>query len=594
MTPPLHRALPIILALVAGTAHAQPHLRVGTRTVESGRTLTIYADYPSKEAVPLRWTIPVAPEAGAFTQVRHGRQNLFRAAPVAAPRMVTIRVTDPRGAYDEVTVQVMPPALAITCREVPGTARRFHLEATVGGRPEPCRWMVEEPDGGVFLQPRDGSGMDFLPPEASGARAFHIIACSKRTPDASLSGAYTVVTRNAGPLARLADGPRALVGSFLRPELHMTPFTNLTAVDTGLGWQAIVRVERFGPDFRNGGWLVAGWEGLGIVSPEKTFTPLPLPAGFRGSLRHMTVRPAAPGDVSQPEVVLAAGERDPATGTETFRLYRLSAGAGLEPMPVAGLPDPITALAMNRHGDLFVATPGTLYRAVPGGSLEPFAGVATSYHCGMEIKDGHGMKAGFYGISGLTLDPETGDLYAADAGSIRRITPAGDVTTILGTPAGVWSRDDTYEKILPGLPVPLGQACLASPGGLQFKDGVLFIVDRGRRAILAFNCVSRKLFQLVGCGHLGMPERGFGPLKAFNPDLLASESAYLRTGQGPLCLGDQSALYVDGSTVVQLHFPMHIFGSTAAGAARGPAAAAAAPAEALPAPAAPPAPERKD
>jgi hypothetical protein len=370
----------------------------------------------------------------------------------------------------------------------------------------------------------------------------------------------------------------------------MTAFTDLTADHSPKGWRAMVRVERFGPDFPGGGWLVAGGEGLGIVSPAKTFTRIPLPDGFQGTLGCMAVQPTVPGDLSQPRVVLAAYPCDPADPRVVkSSLYQLRAGGGLEPLgPV--LPEGgVSALALNRHGDLFLATLTRIYRAFPGGDLMPFAGgYLGSFRHGERAIDGHGGGAVFDHIRGLTLDPATDDLYASDAGCIRRITPTGDVTTPLGTPTGVMNFDRTFERILPGQRIPPGKACLAEPSSLQFKDGVLFIVDRGRGAILAYNTASRSLFQLVDGGYGLVPmARRFGPLRTFFPDLLASETAMLSSEDGPLCLaGEGSALYVDGASVVHLDFPKAAFGAPAAG--RTGLTGVSAPAGSLPAPAAPP------
>lgn len=588
MTSPFPFSTPLAVLLVSTALQAQPHLRVGSRSVESGRTLTLYADYPGKEVVPLRWSIEGAPGGGAFTQVRTGKENLFRAAPVTEPRLVTIRVTAPDGQFHELAIQVTPPRLAITCRDVPGKVPRYHLEATVGGHPERCLWTVEEPDGGVFLRPGGGgAGMDFLPSEGLGASVRHVIAYAKGTP--GLSGAYAMAVRTPGGLlARLAPGVEGLVRAFAQ-RAQMTAFADLSADHTAEGWQAMVRVERFGPDFPAGGWLVAGPEGLGLVSPAKTFTRIPLPEGFQGTPFGLAFQPAAPGDPGQPVVILAAHEPVPDRHFGKVTLYRLHAGGGLEPMRTAPL-EQVTAMAMNRHGDLFLATPSTLSRVGPGGELIHVAGSYRwpYYLPAEEAVDGHGSAAVFTQLRGLTLDPATDELYASDAGCIRRISPAGEVTTILGTPAGVMNLDRTFEKILPGgVPIPPGQACLAQPAALQVQNGVVFIVDRGRGAILAFNTASRRLFQLVDRGNRSLVRR-YGPLRTFYPDLLASETAVLACDDGPLVLaGEGAALYVDGSSVVQLDFPAGAFGASAP--PPGPAAPPPGPAAPPPGPAAPPA-----
>jgi gliding motility-associated-like protein len=94
--------------------------------------------------------------------------------------------------------------------------------------------------------------------------------------------------------------------------------------------------------------------------------------------------------------------------------------------------DPVysTAVAVDKAGYIYVSDKTRIYKITPdGSSAVVFAGSGKE-----QITDGTGAAADFNGISGLYFDAK-GDLYASsfdpnDINTLRRITPAADVTTI--------------------------------------------------------------------------------------------------------------------------------------------------------------------
>jgi sugar lactone lactonase YvrE len=80
-------------------------------------------------------------------------------------------------------------------------------------------------------------------------------------------------------------------------------------------------------------------------------------------------------------------------------------------------------------GNLFVQTDHQITRITPAGIATPFAGSGTA-----GFADGTGTAASFSSPRGLAIDA-AGNLYVADASNhrIRRITPAGVVTTLAGS-----------------------------------------------------------------------------------------------------------------------------------------------------------------
>ena len=93
-------------------------------------------------------------------------------------------------------------------------------------------------------------------------------------------------------------------------------------------------------------------------------------------------------------------------------------------------------VAVDTSGNVYVADTGnhTIRKITPAGVVTTLAGTA-----GMSgSTDGTGAAAKFYFPEGVTVDT-SGNVYVADTGNhtIRKITPAGTVTTLAGT-AGVY------------------------------------------------------------------------------------------------------------------------------------------------------------
>jgi sugar lactone lactonase YvrE len=99
-------------------------------------------------------------------------------------------------------------------------------------------------------------------------------------------------------------------------------------------------------------------------------------------------------------------------------------------------------LTIDSAGNLYVADTGndTIRKITPAGAVSVFAGstgVAGS-------QDGTGLAATFSGPQAITID-SGGNLYVADTGNniIRKITPAGSVSTLAGTAGVIGSVDAT-------------------------------------------------------------------------------------------------------------------------------------------------------
>lgn len=112
------------------------------------------------------------------------------------------------------------------------------------------------------------------------------------------------------------------------------------------------------------------------------------------------------------------------------------------------------AIAVDTRGNLYVTESygKTVRKITPAGVVTTLAGTPGST---MGMVDGIGADASFADLQGIAVDP-AGNVYVSDANVIRRITSVGEVSTVAGVPG-------TRGILLGDLP-----GSLSSPKGLSF------------------------------------------------------------------------------------------------------------------------------
>ncbi len=123
----------------------------------------------------------------------------------------------------------------------------------------------------------------------------------------------------------------------------------------------------------------------------------------------------------------------------------------------------------DNAGNIYVTDAGTIRKITPAGVVSTLAGTAGVWgHV-----DGVGAAASFSYLNGVTTD-SAGNVYVADTGNhtIRKITPAGVVTTVVG----VAGQEEFQPGALPG--------ALARPSGVAIRGTSLYITTKTGVAVV--------------------------------------------------------------------------------------------------------------
>ena len=121
-------------------------------------------------------------------------------------------------------------------------------------------------------------------------------------------------------------------------------------------------------------------------------------------------------------------------------------------------------IGVDANDNLYVADTvnNRIRKITPSGLVTTLAGQTTA-----GVVDGEGTSARFDRSLALAVDQTTGNIYTADwdGYTVRRITPSGTVTTIVGSP---YARGVFFGALPAGL---------AEVGGLAIRNGRLYIAS---------------------------------------------------------------------------------------------------------------------
>ena len=153
---------------------------------------------------------------------------------------------------------------------------------------------------------------------------------------------------------------------------------------------------------------------------------------------------------------------------------RTNDSSGLDgPRAVASFAS-LREIEVTPSGDVWVIDGNRLRRVAPDGSVSTVAGSSAS----SAVIDGVGAAARFYDPRYLTVD-SAGNAYVLDLRRLRRITPAGEVTTLLGADLPVERIDGVGSVVR-----------FRDPGALTLgPGGRLVVVDESRMRWIALEGV---------------------------------------------------------------------------------------------------------
>jgi sugar lactone lactonase YvrE len=179
-----------------------------------------------------------------------------------------------------------------------------------------------------------------------------------------------------------------------------------------------------------------------------------------------------------------------------------------------------TGLAVDNAGNVYVADTGnnTIRRIAPGGVVSTLAGSERDSFQpdATGSTDGVGTAARFSAPAGVAVDA-TGTVYVGDTDNhtIRRITPAGEVSTVAGSAGQPGSAD--LEGAL---------ARFRFPGALAMDaGGDLYVVDGGNQTIRVVAVGSNLVSVMTFAGRVGGLDPSLGPL----PQAIGSPAAIALT-----------------------------------------------------------------
>lgn len=179
------------------------------------------------------------------------------------------------------------------------------------------------------------------------------------------------------------------------------------------------------------------------------------------------------------------------------------------------------SIAVAATGVVYVADMNnhTIRKITPDGLVSTLAGLAGQ----KGIADGSGVAARFRSPAGLAVDAD-GTIYVADAGNhtIRKISPAGVVTTLAGTAGSKGSADGSRQNARFNFP----HALAIGP------NGILYVADTYSHTIRVIKPTGEVTTLAGQAGHKGHAD-GAGPLASFfHPSGLAVDA------QGTLYVAD--------------------------------------------------------
>ncbi|MNQ78505.1 Virginiamycin B lyase [compost metagenome] len=145
-------------------------------------------------------------------------------------------------------------------------------------------------------------------------------------------------------------------------------------------------------------------------------------------------------------------------------------------------------MTFDKDGNMYIAEDGAkcVRKISPAGDVSLLAGSDAGL---TGTVDGNGSDARFTSVLGVAVHPITGDIYVTDQNRIRKITPAGVVSTFAGT---------TTAGYVDGTPANARFRALNDI--IIDKDGNIYVTDRDNNAVRKYTVSTGLFTTLAGLG----------------------------------------------------------------------------------------------
>lgn len=194
----------------------------------------------------------------------------------------------------------------------------------------------------------------------------------------------------------------------------------------------------------------------------------------------------------------------------------------------------VKAIVVDGAGNLIVTDGGgnqTLRRVTPGGAVTTIAGTAGLFG----TTNAQGAAARFTELSAMAMDT-TGDLFVTDGPTLRRVTPAGDVSLFAGIPGVEGDRDGNRLSAL-----------FSRPAGLAFdRAGNLHVATSSSIRRIAPDGMTITMAGTALCCNGDVDGRGAAAALAY-PTALALTPDGSRLVFGQLRTGTVRTMSLDGT-----------------------------------------------
>src|SRR5208283_333227 len=158
------------------------------------------------------------------------------------------------------------------------------------------------------------------------------------------------------------------------------------------------------------------------------------------------------------------------------------------------------------------------------------------------VADGTGNAARFFSPNGVAVD-NTGNVYVADSANhiIRKMTPAGVVTTLAGLSGHAGTNDGTGSMVR-----------FNYPDGIAVDNtGNIYVADTGNQTIRATQPLTTPVNQFITFAPLPNHSAGDAPF-ALTATSSSGLPVYLNVLSGPASLGTNNVLTILGGGTVNL------------------------------------------